>query len=60
MIFVSYTDENGVVYEGLIEESALYKANEYIVYVLIFVPVVTIALLASVGYLIFRKQPTDR
>ena len=60
MIFVSYTDENGVVYEGLIEASALYKANEYIVYVLIFVPVVTIALLASVGYLIFRKQPTDR
>ena len=58
MIFVSYTDESGIVYEGLIAESALYKANEYVVYVLIFVPVVTIALLASVGYLIFRRQPT--
>ncbi len=58
MIFVSYTDENGIVYEGLIAESSLAKANEYVVYVLIFVPIVTIALLASVGYLIFRKQPT--
>lgn len=58
MIFVSYTDESGIIYEGLIEESLLYRANEYIVYVLIFVPIVTIALLASVGYLIFRKQPT--
>lgn len=58
MIFVSYTDESGIVYEGLIEEALLYRANEYVVYVLIFVPVVTVALLASVGYLIFRKQPT--
>ena len=58
MIFVSYTDEGGIVYEGLIEESLLYRANEYVVYVLIFVPIVTIALLASIGYLLFRKQPT--
>ena len=58
MIFVSYTDESGIVYEGLIEESLLYRANEYVVYVLIFVPIVTIALLASIGYLLFRKQPT--
>ncbi len=57
-IYVTYTDSDGVLYSGMVDEYLLYKANETIVYALVFVPIVTIAVLLSICYLIFRKQPT--
>lgn len=58
MIYAEYTDESGVVYSGYIEESSLYSASGSVVAVLVAVTLVTAAVLCSVCYLIFRKQPT--
>ena len=58
MIYAEYTDTNGTLYSGYIEESALYRARESVVIVLVAVTLVTAAVLASVCYLILRKQPT--
>ncbi len=58
MIYAEYTDTNGTLYSGYIEESALYRARESVVIVLVAVTLVTAAVLSSVCYLILRKQPT--
>ena len=50
--------EDGKLYAGTIEESALYRARESVVIVLVAVTLVTAAVLSSVCYLILRKQPT--
>ena len=58
MIYAEYTDTNGTLYSGAVEEAALYRAKGSVVIVLIAVTLVTAAVLASVCYLILRKQPT--
>lgn len=58
MIYAEYTAEDGKLYAGTIEESALYRARESVVIVLVAVTLVTAAVLSSVCYLILRKQPT--
>ena len=59
-IYVEYTQNNAhrTVYGGWIYESQLYEATPAVIAVLVVVCVVAIAVILSVCYLIFRKQPT--
>ena len=56
-IYVEYT-QNNTVYGGWIYENQLYEATPAVIAVLVVVCVVAIAVILSVCYLIFRKQPT--
>ncbi len=56
-IYVEYT-QNNTVYGGWIYESQLYEATPAVIAVLVVVCVVAIAVILSICYLIFRKQPT--
>lgn len=56
-IYVEYT-QNNTVYGGWIYESQLYESTPAVIAVLVVVCVVAAAVILSVCYLIFRKQPT--
>ena len=61
-IYVEYIktmpDDTQQIYGGWIYESQLYEATPAVIAVLVVVCVVAIAVILSVCYLIFRKQPT--
>lgn len=61
-IYVEYTkimpDGTERIYGGYIDENLLYEATPAVIAVLVVVCVVAIAVILSVCYLIFRKQPT--
>lgn len=61
-IYVEYiiylTNGDKQIYGGYIDENQLYQATPAVIAVLVVVCVVAIAVILSVCYLIFRKQPT--
>lgn len=56
IIYLTNGDEQ--IYGGYIDENLLYEATPAVIAVLVVVCVVAIAVILSVCYLIFRKQPT--
>ena len=58
MVNVTYTDEDGIVWSGLVNADLLYEATPSALIVLVIVLVVTAAVIVSTCYLILRKQPT--
>lgn len=56
-LYVEYT-QNNTVYGGWIYDNQLYEATPAVIAVLVVVCVVAAAVILSVCYLIFRKQPT--
>lgn len=58
LILVAFDALDGNTYTGKIDASLLEKEDNSIIAVLIIVPAVTLVVLASVCYLVLRKQPT--
>ena len=56
-VYVTYTDEYGIVWSGRVNADLLYEADPSALVVLAVVSVVVAAVLVSTCYLILRKQP---
>ena len=56
-VYVTYTDEYGIVWSGRVNADLLYEAGPSTLVILAVVAVVVAAVLVSTCYLILRKQP---